>query len=472
MGKEYLAVDLGASSGRVIRGCLKEGKLDLEEICRFPNGMTKRDGHRYWDYDEIFRQICLGLKICKEQGRIPVSMGVDTWGVDFVLLDEQDRLIGQTVGYRDERTDGMDKEVNKLISQKDLYGRTGTLKAIYNTIYQLMALKMQEPEQLAAAHTLLMVPDYFHYLLTGVKSCEYSEATTSGLIDPKTRDWDLELIDLLGYPRRIFRKPVPAGTAIGTLREDLVRSIGFDLTVTAPCSHDTQSAIAALPAEGSDNLYISSGTWSLMGVERAEADCSERSAQLNFTNEGGYGGSVCYLQNIMGLWMIQSVRHEFGDQYGYGEICEMAEACKDFPSRVDAGDERFLNPPSMTEAVQTYCRETGQPVPETLGELATVIYASLAECYARTADLLEEMTGKKYTSIYIVGGGSQADYLNRLTAIASGRRVYAGPSEATAIGNILCQMIRSGEISSLEEGRRIVRASFAIKKYESGGQVL
>ncbi len=509
MSKYYLAVDLGASSGRLILGHIDQGQLRLEEVCRFENGMTRQDGHLCWDYDVIFGHIKDGLKQCAQEGHIPVSMSVDTWGVDFVLLDQNNNVLGQTVGYRDERTEGMDREVEKILSKEELYARTGTLKAIYNSIYQLMALKKENenganafaPETsplnstiLDHARTFLMVPDYFHFLLTGRKGTEYSEASTSGLTNPKNKDWDYELIDQLDLPKDIFRKPVPAGSTIGKLRESLCEEIGYDLKVVAACTHDTQSAIVALPikpanapASGSvhspataggqaqpqsitgstdSTLYISSGTWSLMGVERMEADCSARSAQLNFTNEWGYGGNICYLQNIMGLWMIQSLRHEFDDKYSWDEICAQAESCKDFPSIVAAGDDSFLSPKSMKAAVQEYCHKTGQPIPETLGELAHVIYASLAACYAKNADLLEEMTGQKYGSIYIVGGGSKADYLNRLTAEKSGRTVYAGPAEATAIGNILVQMIADGEVESLEKGRELICNSFVIKKYE------
>ncbi|MCC8045683.1 MAG: rhamnulokinase [Clostridiales bacterium] len=465
MSVYYLAVDIGASSGRHILGHMEDGKIQLEEIYRFENGLVKKDGELCWEYDRLFGEIVNGLKKCKEIGKIPTSMGIDTWGVDFVLLDEKDQVIGNTVGYRDHRTDGMDEEVYKIISLEDLYARTGIQKAIFNTIYQLMAIKKNHPEQLEQARTLLHVPDYFHYLLTGNKTCEYTEATTGQLVSPVTKDWDYDLIEMLGYPKEIFQKLIMPGTVVGTLSEKVKKEVGFDLTVVAPATHDTGSSVLAVPANDDDFIYISSGTWSLMGIERLTPDCSKRSCELNLTNEGGYAGRFRYLKNIMGLWMIQSVRHEYHDAYSFGQICEMAEEAKDFPSRVDVNDDCFLSPDNMTEAVKDYCRKSGQAVPETLGELATVIYASLAECYAKTVKELEEMGGREYHRIHIMGGGSNAEYLNELTAKATGKEVHAGPTESTAIGNILAQMLKQGEFNSIEEARTCVHESFGIKVY-------
>ena len=467
MATYYLAVDIGASSGRHILGHLENGKMVLEEIYRFENGMVKKDGELCWEFDRIFGEVVNGLKKCKEIGKIPVSMGVDTWGVDFVLLDKDEKVLGNTVGYRDHRTDGMDDEVYKTISLDDLYARTGIQKAIFNTVYQLMAVKKTHPEYLEQAETLLHVPDYLHYLLTGKKTNEYTEATTGQLVNPETRDWDYELIDMLGYPRRIFQKLIMPGTVIGNLREKMQKVVGFDLEVVAPCTHDTGSAVLAVPANDDDFIYISSGTWSLMGLEREKADCSKESCDLNLTNEGGYNGTIRYLKNIMGLWMIQQVRHEANDAWSFAQICEMAEECKDFPSRVDANDECFLSPDNMTEEVKDYCRRTGQKVPETMGELATVIYTSLAECYARTAKELEGITGRTYSRIHIVGGGANAGYLNELTAKATKKEIHAGPGEATAIGNITAQMLKAKEFDSVEEARNVIHESFGIKIYKA-----
>ena len=467
MTKYYLAVDIGASSGRLILGHLENGKMELEEVHRFENGMVKKDGELCWEFDRLFQEIKNGLKKCKEIGKIPVSMGVDTWGVDFVLMDKDDKVLGNTVGYRDHRNEGMDEEVYKTISLEDLYARTGIQKAIFNTVYQLMAVKTKHPEYLEQAETMLHVPDYFHYLLTGKKTCEYTEATTGQLVNAETKDWDYELIDKLGYPRKMFQKLIMPGPSVGHFTEEVKAEVGFDVEVVAPATHDTGSAVLAVPANDDDFIYISSGTWSLMGIEREKADCSKKSCEMNFTNEGGYAGRFRYLKNIMGLWMIQSVRHEYDDKYGFAEICQMAEEAKDFPSRVDANDECFLSPESMIEEVKDYCRRTGQKVPETLGEIATVIYTSLAECYAKTAKELEEMTGRTFSRIHVVGGGSNAGYLNELTARATGKEVHAGPGEATAIGNITAQMLKAEEFKSIEEARTTIHESFGIKVYQA-----
>lgn len=467
MTKYYLAVDIGASSGRLILGHLENGKMELEEVHRFENGMVKKDGELCWEFDRLFQEIKNGLKKCKEIGKIPVSMGVDTWGVDFVLMDKDDKVLGNTVGYRDHRNEGMDEEVYKTISLEDLYARTGIQKAIFNTVYQLMAVKTKHPEYLEQAETMLHVPDYFHYLLTGKKTCEYTEATTGQLVNAETKDWDYELIDKIGYPRKMFQKLIMPGTSVGHFTEEVKAEVGFDVEVVAPATHDTGSAVLAVPANDDDFIYISSGTWSLMGIEREKADCSKKSCEMNFTNEGGYAGRFRYLKNIMGLWMIQSVRHEYDDKYGFAEICQMAEEAKDFPSRVDANDECFLSPESMIEEVKDYCRRTGQKVPETLGEIATVIYTSLAECYAKTAKELEEMTGRTFRRIHVVGGGSNAGYLNELTARATGKEVHAGPGEATAIGNITAQMLKAEEFKSIEEARTTIHESFGIKVYQA-----
>ena len=467
MTKYYLAVDIGASSGRLILGHLENGKMELEEVHRFENGMVKKDGELCWEFDRLFQEIKNGLKKCKEIGKIPVSMGVDTWGVDFVLMDKDDKVLGNTVGYRDHRNEGMDEEVYKTISLEDLYARTGIQKAIFNTVYQLMAVKTKHPEYLEQAETMLHVADYFHYLLTGKKTCEYTEATTGQLVNAETKDWDYELIDKLGYPRKMFQKLIMPGTSVGHFTEEVKAEVGFDVEVVAPATHDTGSAVLAVPANDDDFIYISSGTWSLMGIEREKADCSKKSCEMNFTNEGGYAGRFRYLKNIMGLWMIQSVRHEYDDKYGFAEICQMAEEAKDFPSRVDANDECFLSPESMIEEVKDYCRRTGQKVPETLGEIATVIYTSLAECYAKTAKELEEMTGRTFSRIHVVGGGSNAGYLNELTARATGKEVHAGPGEATAIGNITAQMLKAEEFKSIEEARTTIHESFGIKVYQA-----
>lgn len=465
MNKYFLAIDIGASSGRHILGTIDNHKIILEEVYRFANGMDSVEGSLCWDVERLFKEILAGMKRCKEIGKIPVSVGIDTWGVDFVLLDKEDKIIGKAVGYRDHRTEGMDEEVYQLISENDLYARTGIQKAIYNTIYQLMALKKQNPKQLEQAESLLMIPDYFHYKLCGKKVQEYTEATTSQLLNPHTKDWDYELIELLGFPKKIFQKIHMPGSGIGNLTDEVKAEVGYDCQVVLPPTHDTASAVMAVPSNEENTCYISSGTWSLMGVERNEPDCSMKSKEANFTNEGGYDGKITYLANIMGLWMIQSVRNQLAPNLSYGELCEQASREK-IPTIVDCQDDSFLSPKDMVEAVKEYCRKTNQQVPETLPELASVIYNSLAKCYGEKLEEIQELTGVKYDRINIIGGGSNAVYLNQLTAKYTGVAVHAGPGEATAIGNILAQMLQAGIFKSLQEARCLVADSFAVEIYE------
>ena len=464
--KYFLAIDIGASSGRHILGSLNEGKIELEEVYRFRNGMDDVDGTLCWDLDRLFNEIIKGMKKCKEIGKIPESVGVDTWGVDYVLLDENDQIIGKAVGYRDHRTDGMDEEVYKIISEDDLYARTGIQKAIYNTIYQLMALKKTHPEQMEAAKAMLMIPDYFHFRLSGKKVQEYSEATTSQLLNPNSREWDYELIDMLGFKKEIFQKIYMPGTFVGELTKEVRDMVGYDCKVVLPPTHDTASAVMAIPTNEENTCYISSGTWSLMGVEMDKPNCSPKSKEADLTNEGGYGGKITYLANIMGLWMIQSVRNKLAPDMGYGELCDRASR-ETIKSIVDCQDSSFLSPDDMVTAVQDYCKKTGQQVPETLYELAAVIYNSLAKCYADKLATIESMTGIKYNKVNIIGGGSNAAYLNELTAKSTGVDVHAGPGEATALGNILAQMIESGLFANLREARECVRRSFEVKVYSN-----
>ena len=425
MGKYYLAVDIGASSGRHMLASMVDGKMQLEEVYRFWNGMDDKNGTLCWDTHRLFEEIKNGLKKCKELGKIPVSMGVDTWGVDYVLLDKDDKVLGDTVGYRDSRTNGMDEKVYETISLEDLYARTGT----------------------------------------GVKKNEYTEATTGQLIDPKTNDWDYELIDMLGYNSKMFRPVSMPGTVVGNFTKEIQEEVGFDCTVVLPATHDTGSAVLAVPSNNDDVLYISSGTWSLMGIERMEADCSMESMKANFTNEGGYDHRYRYLKNIMGLWMIQNVKKELDDKYSFAELCDMASK-ETISSIVDCNDDCFLAPKNMTEAVQKFCEGTGQQVPKTPGEVSAVIYNSLAKCYGDTVEEIEGITGKRYDTIYVVGGGSNAVYLNQLTAKYTGRRVSAGPGEATAIGNVMVQMLHDGTFENLAQARTCVGESFGVKYYE------
>lgn len=469
MNPYYLAVDIGASSGRHILAHLEKGRMELEEIYRFPNGMAEKDGEYVWDVEELFTQIKAGMKRCAQLGRIPVSVGVDTWGVDFVLMDREGRTVGNAVAYRDGRTKGMDEEVYRLVPEEELYARTGIQKEMFNTVYQLMALKRKKPQELQEAETLLMMPDYFHYLLSGVAATEYTEATTGQLVNSVTGDWDWELLERLGYPKKIFRKIVAPGTVLGELTPQVRQEVGFNCRVVVPAAHDTASAVAAVPTDSDRVLYISSGTWSLMGTELTRADCSPACRAAGLSNEGGCEGRICCLKNIMGLWMIQSVKKEIGGDLGFGEICEMASKCH-ITSLVDCNDSRFLAPENMTEEVRRACLETGQQVPQGVDQVAAVIYQSLAKCYAETARQLEQVTGRKFDCVHIVGGGSNAEYLNRLTAENTGLPVYAGPGEATAIGNVAVQMIAAGEMKDLKEARACVFESFGVKKYQGGRQ--
>ncbi len=465
MEQYYLAIDIGASSGRHILGRREGEKMVLEEIYRFPNGMTEKDGELVWNVDSLFAEIKKGMKKCAVQGKIPVSVGIDTWAVDFVLLDEEDKRIGNATAYRDARTKRMDAEVYQIVPEEELYSRTGIQKQMFNTVYQLMALKKRQPQQLAKARKLLMIPDYFHYLLTGTAAAEYTNATTTQLVSSETKTWDMALIKGLGYPEEIFQKIRTPGTVLGSLTEEIRRELGYDCKVILPATHDTGSAVMAVPGSEEDMLYISSGTWSLMGTELMHADCSEESRLHNLTNEGGYNFRFRYLKNIMGLWMIQSVKEEIGQNMDYGTICRLASE-ETIASLVDCNEERFLAPASMTAEVKDACRDSGQGIPEGIGQTAAVIYNSLAKCYARTIGEIEEITGKQYDKIHIVGGGANAGYLNGLTAKETGRTVIAGPIEATAIGNIAAQMIARGELRDLKDARECIYRSFPMEVYE------
>ena len=465
MEKYYLAVDIGASSGRHMLASMEDGRMKLEEIYRFPNGMDNVNETLCWNVKRLFDEIKNGLKKCKELGKIPSFMGIDTWAVDYVLLDQEDKVLGDTVGYRDSRTNGMDDKVYETISLSALYARTGIQKQIFNTIYQLMAVKQSHPEYLEQAESILMIPDYFDFLLTGVKKMEYTNATSTQLVDPRTNDWDYELIDMLGCNSKMFRPVSMPGTVVGNFTKEIREEIGFDCTVVLPATHDTGSAVLAVPTNDDNAIYISSGTWSLMGIERKEADCSMASMQANFTNEGGYDHRFRFLKNIMGLWMIQSVKKEFEEDLSFGEICERASKEK-IASIVDCNDNCFFAPKSMIKAVQDFCANTNQQVPRTVGEISAVVYNSLAYCYGETVKEIEDITGNTYDTIYVVGGGANAGYLNELTAKYTGKKVSAGPTEATAIGNIVVQMLQDGVFPDLPAARSCIGESFDISYYE------
>lgn len=496
----YLAIDIGASSGRHILGHMENDRLIIEEVYRFENRQLRRNGHDCWDMENLWNGIIDGLRACKAIGKIPAAAGIDTWAVDYVLLNEKDEMLGDAVAYRDKRTERMRELVNDVIPAAALYGKTGIQYQPFNTIYQLMALKQECPEQLEQAKWLLMIPEYFHFRLTGVKQNEYTNATSTSLVNAQTKTWDKEIIAALGLPDRVFHELAMPGTVLGNLLPEIQNLVGFDTTIILPATHDTGSAFLAIPARDEQAVYLSSGTWSLLGVENERPITTPESLARNFTNEGGAWHRYRYLKNIMGLWMIQSVRRELngtayvqdetlkkngqktGEQktaayesaeenkgekkvdVSFTDLIAAAKASADFHSVVDVNRDCFLAPVSMIQTIKDECRRTRQPVPGTVGEVMQCIYNSLSICYRDAIKSLEEMTGKHFTSINIVGGGCQDSYLNQCTATVTGLPVYAGPAEGTAIGNLIVQMIAGGEIEDLQAAREIVRCSFEIKE--------
>ena len=464
MENYYLAIDIGASSGRHILGWMENGKMRIEEIYRFENHLDNKDGHLCWDLERLFTEVVNGLKKCHELNRIPKSIGIDTWGVDFVLLDKDGSMIGDAVGYRDGRTNGMDNEVYKIINEKDLYKRSGIQKMLINTIYHLYSIKLNQPEFLEKAEHFLMIPEYLNYRLTGVMKNEYTNATTTQMVNADSREWDWELMDMLGIPKKIFGKLYMPKESVGRLKNDIAAQVGFSSEVVLPATHDTGSAVIAVPAVDDESIYISSGTWSLMGIERLIPDCTEESRLHNFTNEGGYHYRYRYLKNIMGLWMMQSIRKEFKHKYTFEELFTLAYIGRYFKSTVDVTDICFLAPESMTEAVREYCRRTNQEEPQDKCELLFCVYNSLAKCYGDVVKEIEDITGNSYKCIHVVGGGCQDRFLNRLTAVYTKKDIYAGPIEATAIGNIAAQMLKTKEFDDLIQARKIIAHSFEVMK--------
>ncbi len=458
--KYYLSIDIGASSGRHILSSIQNGKLVLEEVYRFENGMTEKDGHLVWDYEKLFRDIVDGLKECKKVNKIPVSVGIDTWGVDYALIDGNGAVIGDVYAYRDGRTEEPIKKLHEKIPFETLYERTGSQFQIYNTIYQLYADKLSG--KLDKAERFLMMPDFFNYLLTGVMKNEFTNASTTGLMSAKTREWDIQTVKELGLPEKLFTELSDPATLVGSVKPEIAKEIGYDLKVVLPATHDTASAVMAVPEIGQP-LYISSGTWSLLGIESPVAISTADALRENFTNEGGYGRSTRFLKNIMGLWMIQCVRREYNKKYSWGDFVTLAKEVKDFDSIVDVNDASFLAPASMIDAIKEYCRKTGQKVPETPGEIALCVYDSLAVCYKKAVETVEKVTGYSFDTIHIVGGGCQNEYLNELTAKRTGRKVVAGPVEATAIGNALSQLIYDGAVKDVIEAKELVKSSFDTK---------
>lgn len=462
----HLAIDIGASSGRHILGSLKDGKLQLEEIYRFNNGIHKVDGEYCWDLKELFKEIKNGIKKCKEVGKIPKTIGIDTWAVDFVLLDENDEILGNTVSYRDDRTEGYMDKAFKVIPKDMLYLYTGIQFQRFNTLYQLLAIKDKKPEILDKTKVFLMIPDYLNFLLTGKKVNEYTNATSTQLVNSFDRVWDENILKEYGINKEIFCDIKMPKTSLGNLREELADEFGFDMEVILPATHDTGSAFISSVCNDADSIYLSSGTWSLIGVENKFPICVPQAMNYNFTNEGGIDYRFRFLKNIMGLWVIQEVRRNLYHSYSFSELVDQAKEYKDFPSIIDVDQDRFLNPNNMIDEIKLYCMETGQRVPELVGEIAYCVFNSLAHCYKKAVGNLEEIFEKNFERINIFGGGCQNNLLNQLVADVTGKEVLAGPIEATAIGNIAAQLISCGELEDLGQARRIIKESFEISIFK------
>ena len=463
----YLGVDLGAESGRVIAGLWDGKRMKLEEMHRFPNGGVAIADSLRWNAVGLWSEIQTGLSAAaKKFGKSVVSVGVDTWGVDYALLSKSGEVLGLPFHYRDGRTRGMFQRAFAKVSREEIFASTGLQFMEINTLYQLLAHQKNNPELLAAAETLLLMPDFLHFCLSGARVSEFTIATTSQCVNPKMRAWSTDLLEKLGLPTKIFPEIVPPGTRIGQLRPGLAERTGLGpIAVVVPAAHDTGSAVAGVPTTNTGKAnwaYLSSGTWSLLGVELQDALLSPRVLELNVTNEGGVDGTYRLLKNIMGLWLVQQCRRAFaekGKEISYEQLVQMAAEAPAFRSLVDPNDDRFLNPPNMPAAIQDFCRETGQPVPETEGQLARCVFESLALTYAEVLEGLEGLTGTKIEAVHIVGGGSRNKVLNQFTANACGRPVIAGPVEATVFGNLLVQARSHGEIGTLADIRAAVRAS-------------
>ncbi|KYH28447.1 MULTISPECIES: rhamnulokinase [Clostridium] len=466
MSKVCIAIDIGASSGRLIVGTMKEEKIIIKEVYRFKNNMLKKNGSYYWDMDKLFKEIMNGLKEFAKEGINVESIGIDTWAVDYALLNRKNEMISQVYAYRDHRTDRTMEKVFKEKSPEAIYEKTGIQFQQFNTIYQLYEHVRANKEIVNNVDVFLMVPDYLNYLLSGKKAVEFTNATTTQLFNINNLDWDEDLISIVGLSKDIFPRVIKSGTILGELRKEVQEETGLgQVKIIAPATHDTGSAVASIPATTKDFAYISSGTWSLMGIESDTPICTEEARVFNFTNEGGVFNTYRVLKNIMGLWLIQEVQKLYDYKYSFEELVTLAEECKPFRSLINPNNSRFLNPKNMIKEIKNYCRESKQAVPETPGEIARCIYESLAFQYKNTLLEIKKISSKPINKIHIIGGGVQNKFLNQLCANFTNCEVYAGPVEATALGNLAMQFITLGEISSLKEARRIISESFNIKKY-------
>jgi rhamnulokinase len=456
--RRYLAFDLGAESGRAVIATLDRGKLAIEELHRFPNEPVRAGGTMHWDVLRLWHEMQSALAKAPEVEGI----GVDTWGVDFALLDETGALVQNPVHYRDPRTDGIPDRVFNIVSADEIYQNTGVQFMQINTLFQVFALAEQHPQLLRAASHFITIPDLLNYWLTGRITCEYTNATTTQMFDTRARDWARPLLDKLGLPTHLLQPVIEPGTAIGPLRPELGKAM-----VLAPACHDTGSAVAAIAASG-DTAFISSGTWSLLGTEAPAPIITRQARTFNFTNEGGVGGTTRVLKNIMGMWLLQSCRKQW-QAADYASLVALAKHDPDLGSLIDPDHPSFLHPEDMTAAIDAFCRSTNQPVPESHAAYVQTIFESLALKYRYVLDCLSQLTGQTYRVIRVVGGGARNGVLNQYLADATGCRVIAGPVEATALGNVVMQMVASGAVDSIDAGRRIVAQSFPADIFEPRG---
>jgi len=469
---DLLAFDLGAESGRAILGRYDGNRLSLTEVHRFGNGPVRAPDGLHWDAQRLFGEIKRGLALYRQRYGSPASIGIDTWGVDFALLDRRGVLLGQPFHYRDSRTEGVMEEAFKRVPRQEIFERTGIQFLPFNTLYQLLAMVLAGSPVLALARTFLTIPDLFNYWLTGRALCEFTNATTTQFYDPRAGAWATALLDKLGIPTHFLPEVIPPGTVLGALSPSVGDETGMEgVPVVAPACHDTGSAVAAVPASQADYAYISSGTWSLVGVEVQEPLITPESLASNFTSEGGVGGTFRFLRNVQALWLLQECRRAWegqGQGLSYDELARMAEAAPLFLALIDPDDPSFLSPPDMPAAIEAFCIGTGQPPPQDKGAIVRCVLESLALKYRWVLERIEEMRGRRINAIHVIGGGCQNRVLCRFTADATGRPVLAGPVEATAVGNIIVQAMALGHVSSLEEGRALVRRSFEVTTYEPG----
>lgn len=467
--KKVLAFDLGASSGRGIIASLDNGKITLNEIHRFPNNGVNVRKTLYWDIIYLFDQIKQGIVKARLAGGFD-AIGIDTWGVDFGLVDENGELIGNPVHYRDSRTDNILGEVFNEISKENLYERTGIQILNFNTLFQMYYMAKYRPDVLKRADKMLFIPDLLNYFLTGNKNCEYTIASTSQMIDPNTRDWDREMLKSLGIPDDILCDIVMPGTIVGKLSDDICTELSVEPTdVVAVGEHDTASAVVSVPTQQDDFVYISCGTWSLFGTELSNPLISDEGLKSSYTNEGGYNGKIRFLTNIMGLWLIQESRRTWikqGNELSFNDMEQAARACEPFKCFIDPDYPEFGKPGDIPARIQKFCKMTGQYVPQTIGEIVRCIYESLALKYKHAFNNLHKITNKEFNGIHIVGGGTKDPFLCAMTSSACNTNVYAGPVEATALGNIAVQLMALGEIDNIKQARDIIKNSFDIKCYE------